>query len=213
MYINTTTHAPISENDIRALYPNTSFPSPFTPPDGYLYLFPAPQPAYNPVTQTVREVAPELTGMGHWEQRWEVAELYPVQVDKDAAIAAHLVAVRLAKWEAIKAKRDALSDEGGYKVVVNGVDKWFHSDSSSKIQQLSLVVMGAAVSNVPPWKTMDGTKVTLTQTLVGQIFQAAVTQDGTLFAVAENHRTAMAASANPATYDFSGGWPATYLGA
>lgn len=122
-----------------------------------------------------------------------------------------IAARRAAAWEAIKAKRDTLSDEGGYKIGVNGIDKWFHSDGKSKTQQLSLVVMGAAVSNVPPWKTMDGSKVTLTQAMVGQIFNAAVTQDGTLFAVAENHKTAMEASADPSTYDFSGGWPAVFV--
>lgn len=113
-------------------------------------------------------------------------------------------------WNRIKSERDRLSETGGYKVVVGGVDKWFHSDQKSKTQQLGLVLMGAAVSSVPQWKTMDGTFVTMTQTLAGQIFAAAATMDGTLFAVAEAHRTAMLAAPDPAAYDFSGGWPAVY---
>jgi hypothetical protein len=58
---------------------------------------------------------------------------------------------------------------GGY--VVGG--HWFQSDSASRIQQLSLVVMGA---NLPPgiqWKTLAGTFVAMTQTLAVQIFQTA----------------------------------------
>lgn len=113
-------------------------------------------------------------------------------------------------WEKIKAKRDNLSEAGGYKVAVGGVDKWFHSNQKSKTQQLGLVLMGAAVSSVPPWKTMDGTYVTMTQALASQIFAAAATMDGTLFAVAESHRTAMLAAPDPAAYDFSAGWPAVY---
>lgn len=76
MYINTTTNQyPVSEYEIRATYPNTSFPIPFTPPEEYLWVFPTPQPVYDPITQSVREAAPELTNKGHWEQRWEVLSL------------------------------------------------------------------------------------------------------------------------------------------
>lgn len=113
-------------------------------------------------------------------------------------------------WERIKAHRDYLSENGGYKVSVGGVDKWFHSDAKSKTQQLSLVLLGANANAVPAWKTMDGTKVTMSQNLAGQIFGAAVVQDGALFAQAEAHRAAMVASDTPETYDFSGGWPATF---
>ena len=75
MYLNTTTIQRTTESEIRAAYPNTSFAQPFTPPEGYDVLFPAPQPTYDPITQAVREVAPVLTDKGHWEQTWEVVEL------------------------------------------------------------------------------------------------------------------------------------------
>lgn len=96
MYINTTTFQQCSESEIRAANPNTSFPSPFIPPDDYAYVFPAPRPTYNPVTQAVRETTPELTVLGHWEQRWEVVELFETQEDRDTAIAADAEAKRLA---------------------------------------------------------------------------------------------------------------------
>lgn len=120
-----------------------------------------------------------------------------------------LVERRAAAWERIKAHRDELSNTGGYKVVVGGVDKWFHSDAKSKIQQLGLVLAGAAVPAVQ-WKTMDGTFVTMSQALADQIYQAAMTQDSTIYQVAENHRVAMEAAPDPDAYDFSGGWPATF---
>lgn len=114
---------------------------------------------------------------------------------------------KAAKWEAIKAHRDRLSDTGGY--LVDG--KWFHSDGKSKTQQLSLFIMGAQVPAVQ-WKTMSGEFVTMTQSLAAQIFQAAAQQDMALFAAAETHRAAMETSADPALYDFSAGWPATFQG-
>ncbi|HEY0845810.1 MAG TPA: DUF4376 domain-containing protein [Noviherbaspirillum sp.] len=108
-------------------------------------------------------------------------------------------------WDAIKSERDRRKAGG---VLVTG--KWFHSDDPSRIQQIGLVMMGA---NIPPglqWKTMDGTFVTMTQALANQIFQAVAAQDQAIFAKAEQHKAAMEASANPAAYDFSSGWPPVY---
>ena len=79
-YINTTTNQyPVSERDIRDAFPNTSFSEPFSAPEGYAWVFPAPQPTFNPITQTVREIAPVLTVKGTWEQQWEVVDL-PAEV-------------------------------------------------------------------------------------------------------------------------------------
>lgn len=115
-------------------------------------------------------------------------------------------------WEAIKARRDELSDTGGYKVPVDGVDKWFHSDVKSKLQQVALKDMGASVPAVA-WKTMDGSFVTMTPALAAAVFQAGAAQDMAIFAAAEAHRAAMQLSGAPESYDFSGGWPAVYPGA
>ena len=54
------------------------------PGAGYDVVFPAPQPTYDPITQGVREVAPELVN-GHWEQRWEVVVLDAAQVTANQA--------------------------------------------------------------------------------------------------------------------------------
>ncbi len=114
----------------------------------------------------------------------------------------------ITKWDQIKAERDRRKS-GGVMVSVDGVDKWFHSDDASRIQQIALVMFGAAVPPVQ-WKTMDGTFVGMTQALANQIFQTAAASDQAIFAKAEEHRIAMEASADPETYDFSTGWPLTY---
>lgn len=90
-YINTTTNAyPVSEQDIRTSHPNTSFPSPFKAPSAYAVVFPAAQPSYNTLTQTIRELSPVLTNKGTWEQQWEVVDL-----DAETA-AANVEAARIA---------------------------------------------------------------------------------------------------------------------
>lgn len=108
-------------------------------------------------------------------------------------------------WERIKAYRDQRKAAG---VLVGS--NWFHSDDSSRIQQLGLTIMGA---NMPPgimWKTMSGSFVEMTPTLAGQIFQTTAANDQAVFSVAEGHRVAMEAAENPDAYDFTTGWPPVY---
>lgn len=138
--------------------------------------------------------------------------LWDAYVSGDVLPQPTLAERRVARWEEIKAHRDHLSDAGGYTVTVGGVPKWFHSDGKSKTQQLGLVMAGAGIPQGLQWKTMDGSFVTMTQALAGAIFQAAMAQDAAIFQVAETHRAAMEAAADPDAYDFSGGWPATFPG-
>ena len=113
------------------------------------------------------------------------------------------------QWDAIKAERDRRK-AGGVKVKVGTTNKWFHSDDASRIQQMALVMMGASIPAGLQWKTMDGTFVAMDQTVAGNVFAAAAASDQAIFAVAEGHETAMEASADPSTYDFSTGWPKIY---
>lgn len=84
----------------------------------------------------------------------------------------------------------------------------FHSDPDSRIQQIGLVMMGAALPAGIMWKTVGGAFVQMTPTLAGQLFQATAARDVALFAAAEAHIAAAAASDDPLAYDFSAGWPA-----
>lgn len=84
----------------------------------------------------------------------------------------------------------------------------FHSDPDSRIQQIGLVMMGAALPAGIMWKTVGGAFVEMTPPLAGQIFQATAARDVALFAAAEAHIAAAAASDDPLAYDFTAGWPA-----
>ena len=137
-----------------------------------------------PPALTGRQVA-RWVGVG-----WEVMDPYTAFID--------------AKWRGIKAERDRRKASG-----VRAGANWFHSDADSRIQQLALLVMGANVPPVP-WKTLDGSFVTMTPTLALQIFQATAASDMALFAASETHLAALKASASPDGYDFSAGWPAAH---
>ena len=206
MYINTQTLAQLSEQEIRALTPNTSYPVPFVAPDGYAYVFPAAQPVYNPVTQVVQQTVPELTVLDTWEQRWEVVEIYQNQQDKDDAIAASLIPIRAARHVAIRAERDRRKFNG---VLVSA--KWIHTDTYSRTQWMGMVMMGASVPAIE-WTTMDGTSITTSQALAGAVFQATATLDATLFAYTKSLIAAVDASSDPASVDITTGWPATFEG-
>lgn len=111
--------------------------------------------------------------------------------------------------ERIKAERDRRK-AGGVKVKVGTVNKWFHSDDASLIQQMGLVMMGTSIPADLRWKTMDGSFVTMTQAVAGSVFTAAAASDQAIFAVAETHKAAMESGADPASYDYSTGWPKIY---
>lgn len=130
--------------------------------------------------------------------------------DLEEAAATALPLRQASVWEQIKAHRDRLSDTGGYLVTVSGVSKWFHSDAKSKTQQLGLLISGAAVPPVP-WKTMDGSFVTMSQAWAAAIFAAAAAQDIAIFGAAEVHKAAMLAADDPTAYNWRSGWPATYV--
>ena len=134
-------------------------------------------------------------------ETWVVLETYP------EPYVAPLAERQAPAWERIKAERDRRKVLG-----VKVGDHWYHSDADSRIQQISLFVMGASVPPIQ-WKTLTTTPppvfVTMTQTIAAGIFQNTAASDAAIFAAAETHRIAMEASPTPETYDFTGGWPAS----
>ena len=83
-YINTETQQyPITEAQIRELFPNVSFPVPFVPPSNFAPVFSVPQPSYDPVLQVAIEGKPVLTEKGHYEQSWNVINRFTDYTDAD----------------------------------------------------------------------------------------------------------------------------------
>ena len=197
MFYATQNQFGLTFDQVRKLFPNQSFPADgqIDTPEVSSYA-PAPTPQYDPATHAVRETAP-VGGV----QQWEVYALPAEEATANRA------AARVAKWEAIMAERDRRKALG-----VKVGDHWYHSDADSRIQQISLFVMGASVPPIQ-WKTLTTTPspvfVTMTQTIAAGIFQNTAASDAAIFAAAETHRIAMEARPTPETYDFTGGWPAS----
>ncbi len=116
-----------------------------------------------------------------------------------------LTLARERKWREIQAMRD-FRRMNGVKIGNN----WFHSDDTSRIQHLGLLLMGANMPQNVMWKTLTNDFVLMTPQLAQQIFMAVGALDMQIFAVAEGHKRNMLQSANPTTYDFSTGWPPTF---
>ena len=121
------------------------------------------------------------------------------------APAPDLTSLRAAHWEDIKRERDRRTQQGGYQVA----GKWYHSDTFSRTQQMGLVMMGAGIPGGLQWKTMDGSFVTMTQTLAGQVFAAAAASDAAMFSHAEQIKAAM--EADPVNFSLaSQTWPTVF---
>lgn len=135
---------------------------------------------------------------------WQGGEPLPSKADLDLLV---LEKTKIRQWKSIQEIRD-IKKAGGVKVGVN----WFHSDESSRIQQLGLVMFGANLPAGIMWKTLGGTFVQMTPTLAQQIFMAVALSDQRIFAVAEQKKIAMIAMENPQDYDQESGWPVVYTG-
>ena len=108
-------------------------------------------------------------------------------------------------WTLIKTERDRRI-AGGVKVGTS----WFNSDSLSRIQQIGLVMFGTNMPTGIMWKLMDGTFVSMTPTLAGQIFQAVAASDEAIFTYAEQKKAGVYAATDPSTYVWLTGWPLIY---
>lgn len=119
-------------------------------------------------------------------------------------------------WEKIKEKRDQLTQNGGYPL--DGF--WFHSDAYSLSQQQGLIISAMQVQsaggdmNAPlmttPWYAIGSAPVELTASLALRLLPAAMAQQVAIFEAAKTHKAALDACSDPASYDFSKGWPKVY---
>lgn len=172
MYINTQTMQRSAAQDIRAHYPNVSFPEPFAPPFPWMVVFPSPQPDHDKITQGVREIDPAPTLKGHWEQRWEIYDLEADQV----------LANQLAKSEqdlvTKKAQRQSAIDT--LTVTIDGMV--FDGDETSQTRMArAIVVMQAASIPTISWVLHDNTVATVTVTQLTQALAAAGAEQARLW--------------------------------
>jgi hypothetical protein len=128
-----------------------------------------------------------------------------VSLGNSASSAETIEEIKNRLYSEIKAYRD-LRKTLGVKVGAY----WFHSDDSSRIQQLGLVLLGANIPGTLLWKTMSGDFVQMNQSLAQAIFQTIANSDTAIFAVAEQHRQNVLNSNDPSNYNYKTGFPPVY---
>lgn len=164
----------------------------------------ATKPSY---VELITEFYPDITvsanGDGYDYDTLVSEQELPTKEDLDTK---SIYSLRKAMWKEIQERRDYRKG-AGVKVAGN----WFHSDDTSRIQQIALTMLGANMPAGIMWKTMQGTFVEMSPTLAGQIFQTIIGSDKAVFGKAETHRQAMILSGDsPELYDYTTGWPMIY---
>ncbi|QCV27172.1 DUF4376 domain-containing protein [Salmonella enterica] len=113
---------------------------------------------------------------------------------------------KAAKIQQIKAHRDEVTAD---YIVID--DYHFHSDASSRIQQMSLTRMGQA-QQIPAglmWQTKNNGLIELTNDIAAQFETVTMDHDMRLFANAQRHIAAVEALGDIEAvldYDYSSGW-------
>lgn len=209
---NSVVEYPLDEWAIRSKFSNISFPSNISDflPEGYVRVFPNGPPQINDL-QIVTESSPVLID-GTWCQSWTVSDKFPNPDDLEVYLQQKLITKKESIWEAIKYIRDTILQDG-VKVSVDGVNKWFHTDVYSRTQWLGLIILGPNIPANIQWKTMDGSFIILTQTIVQQIFSAIQVKELTAFQKAEVLRAEVNAATDLSTVesiDFLTGWPESF---
>ena len=195
-YINTTTgDYPLRSVEIVALNPETSFPVPFEPCDGYASVQFGTMPAHDPATQRVVEVAPVEEG-GKWRQSFEVVQLTHEELAQRAAAAVSaLDAARASKNADINAARQAAN----FSTFTHG-GKAFACDqlSRSDIDGTNgyVALYGALPADWPGgWKAVDNTYTAIADVLAWKSFYGSMFAAGNAnFAHAQALKQALAAA-------------------
>lgn len=157
------------------------------------------EPKYDPATEKVDSQANPIFVDGKWTQAWNIVSLTTEEQEDHKEDAVKV------GWEKIKEER-GIRQNGGVQIE----NKWFQTDEASRIQYLSLRMMGESMPSTIKWKTMDNTFIPMTSAMVAKIFSAIVNQDQLIFSVAEQHKAKLQASTNPSQYDFMSDWPTTF---
>lgn len=141
-----------------------------------------------------------------WENdKWVFSkELKEARLEKEKSIV----------WDKIKDQRTK-HGASGVKIVIDGVEKWFHTDEEALRNYVYNKMVRDLLANENtdiPWKTMDGSFVVMTKELLTQIVRAIYDKGQHDFKVAEMHRVKLYKSNNPLSYDFSEGWSEGFSG-
>mgnify|MGYP003346456733 CR=1 FL=1 len=140
-YIIIDTQEVVSQGELRRRNPDTSFPAVWGPDVleflGVAVVFPAPQPEFDSVSQSIIQGAPVLTDKGHYEQSWTIVDLDPeiVQVNQ----AAKLEQLKTSIVSIVQSNLDAFAQEKGYDGILSACSYASSSNATFKAEGLKAV--------------------------------------------------------------------------
>lgn len=178
-------------NKVTWIWETTDTPENLTPAENWII-----DPIYSPDEETCKAVGPN-----YWIYSGNIIS---PKTNEEIEIL-ELNDIKAEMWKKIQTERDRRKVSG-----VKVGENWYHSDDTSRIQQLGLVMFGENMPTGIMWKTLSGSFVEMTPTLALQIFSAVASSDMAIFSKAEYHKANMYASSDPASYDYLTGWPLSY---
>jgi len=199
---NCTTGVVISETDFRKKHPNISFALQILKEDLLKYGYEQVMETKKPVTNSNQILVNNGTkkdDQGNWIYDWKVTNI------PDNIIKEKLKAKQDEAWRRIQVERDRVNLGG---VLVSG--KWFHTDNESITNYLSLMVAGDNIPANIMWKTMDGSKVLMTSSIVKDIYNSCIVSKLKIFNHGEVLKELMLKNNNPDTFDATLGWPQVF---
>lgn len=120
-YIILDTNEVVSQGELRRRNPDTSLPAVWGQDTldflGIAPVFPAPQPEYDSVTQTVQSSGPVLTNKGHYEQSWTIVDLDPEIVAQNQA--AKLEQLKSSIVQQVQSRLDAFAQTKNYDSILS----------------------------------------------------------------------------------------------
>ncbi len=189
MYIEESTQEyPLSQIDVQRRFPDVSFPTIFTPPDGYALVNSTPAPSFNASRQSLRELPPQKHD-GLWVQQWCVDDLTQEQISAILAAAKASKNVQINQWR-LKANNESFTFAGKHI-------------ATDDLSMRDILVTNGRIANrgtLPPewlggWKALNNSVVAIPSVAVWMDFiDAMYDQGNTNFKHAQMLKTALAAA-------------------
>lgn len=187
---------PLTEADIKAANPNTSFSMPFVPPpEWYAEVNPANRPTV-PAGHKLVEGTPTKQANGKWYEVWATVPMTPAeQADANAATAAALAAAKVQKNNDINAARLVAN-----RSTFMHAGKKFQCDELSRSDIDGVNGWVALYGALPPWfpgawKAADNTYYPLPNVSAWKSFYNSMATTGAMnFGKAQQLKAALAAA-------------------
>lgn len=198
---------PVSVNEFKRRFPNVSFGAQINFEEfGYAVVFDTPRPSCTRL-QRVKEIDPQISIKGNWEQVWKVVNLEDEMSAEEYSdyVAALLTSLKANKLVILAAYRYEKESAG---IIVDGVD--VHTDRSSRsILNSKKDWLANHPSQVVDYKGKNGWH-DLTKQKVEDIWDEVETHVESCYNIERTHAEAIEALTtvnDVEQYDITTGWP------